>query len=143
MEEQLGIAKILNGKDTTYSHVNLTNGHKIRLNHGHNVIDNPFSGEKLKVIIRIKDGRVHKIEKIDTLVNDNKIVREEWTLEKNGGELNITTTDLQGRLFHFYGQVFSPGQSYGNYTDTSVDSLGNSFTEWGVTRAPAGTRKKN
>jgi len=143
MEEQLGIKRILNGKDTTYSNVKLINGDKIRLSQGRNFINNPFSGETLEVFVEIKNDKIYRLEKIDTLTADNKIVKEEWLIGENGGGLNFTTTDLQGRLVHFYGQVFSPGKPYVNYTDTSVDSLGNAFTEWGETREPAGARKKN
>ena len=140
LKEQLGIKRILDGKDTLYCRVLLVNGNRINLNQGRNSL--PVSGDEFEVFVKLTNGKIHKIEKIDTLVADNKIVREEWIIIKNGGELNFTTTDIQGKLIHFYGQVFPPGQIYGNYIDTSVDSLGNSFTEWGVTGKTVGTRRK-
>jgi len=143
LKEKLGFEKIANGKDPIYSHVYLTNGDKIRLYQGHNFINNPSTSDKLKIWVEVKNGKVYKVEKIDTLMTDKRIIREEWIITNNGGELKFTTSDFQGKLIHFHGLVFAPRQRFGNYTDTSVDSLGNAFTEWGVTGETPGIRRRN
>ena len=142
LKEQLGITRILKGEDSSYCNVRLVNGDKIKLNQGCNFLDRA-SGDKQKIFVELKNGKIQTIQKFDTLIPENRIMREEWKIVKNGGELNFTTTDLQGKLIHFYGQVFTPGQHFGSYTETSIDSAGNSFTEWGVTKETAGTRRKN
>ncbi len=143
VEQQLGIQKILKSNDSLYCKVFLVNDNQIHLKPGYNFLNHPSSGERLKLFAEFKNGYVHKLLKADTLVNDNRIIKEEWIIQSNGGELNLTTTDLQGTLTHFYGQVFLPGQPFGNYTDTNVDSLGNSFTEWGVTGEIKKAKRKN
>ena len=140
--EQLGIANIRKGRDSSFATVDLTTGDSLRINPGYNLIDDPLSNRKLNTLAKINNGQIEKLEVIDTLSDVGKIVREQWVLENNGGQLNFIVTDFHGRTLHRLGQIFIPVERIWNYSETTVDSLGNLSTEWGVIGARAATRRK-
>ena len=140
--EQLGIANFRKAHDSSFATVDLITGDSLRINPGYNLIDDPLSRRKLRALAKINNGQIERLEVIDTLFDVRKIVREQWVIENNGGQLNFIVTDFNGRSLHRLGQNFIPAQRIWNYNETTVDSLGNSSTEWGVIGARAATRRK-
>jgi hypothetical protein len=131
IEQELGIRKLFKHKDI----IELVTGEKIRLAEGPNTIMRSEKKYHLladpitNILLEVKEGKIVKIEKYDTLINENQIRHQEWFILQNGSV--STTTNLQGDLLHSYSEFFIPGKNSSHYTDTTIDSLGQSFTEWG------------
>lgn len=142
IKEQLGIGKLLHPQNANENNIELVDGKQYRLNSGKNFLIDPLTGIQVEFFVEIRDLKIYKLKKTDTLINENKIIHEEWTFESRSGEHTFSTTDLKGNLIHFYGQSFLEGEHQSRYVETTVDSLGNAFTEWGIVDSKSQVKRK-
>ena len=76
--------------------------------------------------VKIEEGVIQSISK--SYVNDqNYTINKKYNIENN--EIEITTTNSAGEIIGIYVESYFSG----HYSDITIDSLGQSFEEWGKT----------
>jgi hypothetical protein len=134
IEEKLGIKRVIKWKNRNRVNILLINNNSIQLTQGYNFVTHPISTMKMGLYLNIESKKNYSIQRIDTLIHENRVVTYKWKTLKKKSDWDETTTDLKGQLIHSYGHTWFIGQGHGNYVDVIiVDTLGNTLREWGTT----------
>lgn len=125
IEYELKIKDFFKNNSYQTRQLEMTNGQIIRVNDGLNqvVLDNR---DTTLFTATIKEGLIQSLSKTYSNYQGYNIIKK-FNVKNN--EIKVTTTNRSGDVIGIYVESYFTG----HYSDITIDSLGQSFEEWGNT----------